>query len=302
MKIQPPFLKPGDEVAVISPAYAIDGRKINDAVQVFESWGLRVRVGKNALKREGPFAGSVGERLADFQEMTSDSRIKAVICSRGGYGMLKIIGQVDFSPLKRHPRWYVGFSDITILHTWLAEVHNIVSIHGEMPLNYAHGQKSGETMQSLYEALFEGIRPVRWEGEFFRPGIVKGELTGGNLSLLYSLIGTIAEPGTRGRILFIEDTGEYYYHLDRMMTSLKMAGKLAGLSALVTGGFTEMKETDPPWGKSSVQIISDIVSGYKYPVLTGFPAGHINDNRAFYVGKKAKITIKGETAILSYFR
>jgi muramoyltetrapeptide carboxypeptidase len=299
-KIQPPFLKSGDEVAIVSPAFSIDELKIEAAVKFLENWGVKVHVGKNAMKNDGPFAGTDKERLLDFQAMTDKKRIKAIFCSRGGYGMLRIIDRIDLSSLKRNPKWYVGFSDITVLHLWLSEKIRMISVHGEMPLNYSNAEKTAGTFDSLYHSLFGGWKPVKWQGDFVRPMEASGEVTGGNLSLIYSLIGTPAEPKTKGRILFIEEVGEYYYHLDRMLASLKIGGKLKGLAALVTGGFSKMEETKTPWGKSPEKIISDIVAEYDYPVLFNFPAGHIPDNRAFYIGKQAKIEVKGSAATLSY--
>ncbi len=299
-KFQPPFLRKGDEVAIISPAYFIDEKQLDDSVSILEGWGLRVHVSKNALKREGPFAGTERDRISDIQEMTRSSNIKAIFCSRGGYGLLKIIDKIDFSALKRYPKWYCGFSDVTILLVWLSEVEGLMTIHGEMPLNYLNREIKPETLDSLHDALFGGLKPVRWKGEFSRPATAAGEVTGGNLSLLYSLMGTAAEPKTRGRILFLEDTDEYLYHIDRMMTSLRLAGKLRGLSALVSGGFTSVKNTKIPWDTNVWQIISSVTATYKYPVFTGFPAGHTGDNRAFYIGRRARLTVSEDEATFSY--
>jgi muramoyltetrapeptide carboxypeptidase len=299
-KIQPEYLKPGDEVAIISPSFSIDEKKLVDAVTYLEKWGLRVRIGKNAMKRNGPFAGSDEDRLSDLQEMTNDPEIKAVICSRGGYGISRIISKVDFSALKKNPKWYVGFSDITVLHMWLSEVCGIMSVHGDMPLNFNNHEKTRGTFRSLHQALFGDFQLCEWKGTFFRDGNVTGEMTGGNLSLIYSLIGTPAEPVTKGKILFIEEVGEYYYHIDRMMTSLKLAGKLEGLSALLVGGMNKIEETKIPWGRSIEETIFGVISEYDYPLFFNFPAGHVADNKAFYIGKQAKIDVKGKKATLTF--
>jgi len=214
--------------------------------------------------------------------------------------MLKIIDKIDFRSLKKDPKWYIGFSDITVLHIWLSEKCNMISVHGEMPLNFSNSEKTVATIDSLHHALFAGCHSIDWKGNFIRPGQIDGEITGGNLSLIFSLIGTPAGPKTDGKILFIEEVGEYFYHLDRMMTSLKLSGKLKNLAALVVGGMTEMNETKIPWGKSHEEIIGDIIGEYDYPVFFNFPAGHISDNRAFYIGKRANIEVKDKKAILSY--
>jgi len=297
---QPPYLKPGDEIAIVSPSFAIEEKKLVEAVGILEKWGLKVQVGKNALKQDGPFAGTDEERLYDLQEATDNREIRAVICSRGGYGVSRIISKADFSCLEKDPKWYAGFSDISFLHLWLSEVCGVISIHGDMPLNFSNPEKKKSSFSSLRKALFGEFEPIGWKGSFRRAADVAGEMTGGNLSLVYSATGTRAEPNTRGKILFLEDVGENYYHIDRMLTALKLAGKFEGLAAVVIGGMSKMEDTKIPWGKSIEDTISEVFEGYDYPLFFGFPAGHIADNRAFYIGRQASISLKGNKATLSF--
>ena len=289
-KIQPPFLKRGDKVGIVSPAWYIEESKLHEAVCFLENLGLKVVTGKNAAKQSGPFAGSDKERLSDLQIMTDDNDIKAVIFSRGGYGLLRIIDKIDFSPLNLYPKWYVGFSDITCILNWLNEVCGVISIHAEMPLNYRNAEKTPETFETLRNALFGELETIQWKGKVLRAGKATGEMTGGNLSLVFSLMGTRGEPETSSKILFLEDVGEYFYYIDRMLISLKLAGKLKDLSALIIGGMNELNETKTPWGKSVEDIVMEAVGEYDYPVVFNFPAGHISDNRAFYFGRKTELT------------
>jgi muramoyltetrapeptide carboxypeptidase len=298
--IIPPYLKEGDHVEIVSPSGVVDRDVVLKAAKKLEVSGLCVTIGKNAFKNNGCFAGTDIERLNDLQEATSDPDIKAVFCSRGGYGVSRIIDRVDFSPLKENPKWYIGFSDITVLHLWLSTICGIVSLHGEMPLNYFNPKKTTECYDTLIDALFGKSGEILWKADRDAVIDVTGPVTGGNLSLIYSLIGTPAEPHTEGSVLFIEEVGEYYYHLDRMLTSMRLSGCLSNLKALIVGGMERITEGSVPYNRTIEEIILDVVGQYSYPVVFNFPAGHISDNRAIYIGREARLVQNRREASLMY--
>jgi len=299
-RIQPRFLKEDDEIAIVSPSYAIEPQKLDDAVSILNGWGLKVRVGRNALKKSGPFAGSDEERLNDLQQAVDDPSIKAILCSRGGYGASRIVDRLDFSPMLESPKWVAGFSDITVLHLWLNYIVGMESIHSDMPLHFGDSSNTPGTFSSLKDALFGKLKRTEWQGSTYRQGPVRGVVTGGNLSLIYGLTGTPADPDTSGKILIIEETGESYYHIDRMLVSLRLAGKLDSLAALIVAGMDDITDSRTPWGRNIEETVLDVVSDMQYPVMFGFPAGHISDNRAFYLGRMARIEDEGGVLSLIY--
>lgn len=296
----PPWLKEGDHIAIVSPSGVVDRDVIERAADMLTASGFQVAIGKNVFNRNGCFAGTDSERLEDLQKVTDDPDIKAVFCSRGGYGILRIIDRIDFSSLKKNPKWYVGFSDITVLHLWLSRLYGVISLHAEMPLNYTNPKKTRESFTSVISALRGELEPINWKSSHDALIDVSGPLIGGNLSLIYSLMGTAAEPETDGSIFFIEEVAEYYYHLDRMLTSLRLAGKLRNLAALVVGGMERMEQGNVRYNKSAEEIILDIAGQYNYPILFNFPAGHIGDNRAVFIGREARITQEGYNARMTF--
>ncbi|MCU0459129.1 MAG: LD-carboxypeptidase [Bacteroidales bacterium] len=298
--IIPPYLKEGDRIEIITPASHIGEEVVHRAVQMLERSGFRVTLGKHVFTRSGPFAGTDMERLQDIQHATDDPDVKAVLCSRGGYGMSRIVDLIDFSALKRHPKWFVGYSDITSLHMWLNNVCGIASLHAEMPLNYSSPGYLPQCYDTMAGALRGEAEPVRWSLPAEASLEVAGRLTGGNISLLYSLNGTPAQPETEGAILFIEEIGEHFYHLDRMLVSMRMAGLLKNLAALLVGGMEKITEGEHVFNQTVEEVVMNVVGGYGYPVLFNFPAGHIPDNRAVYLGRSAGIRQSGREAVLTW--
>jgi muramoyltetrapeptide carboxypeptidase len=285
---KPPFLKAGDTIMIVAPAgFVPDTTEIDPGIALAKSWGLNVIVGKNAFKQHNHFAGTDEERKSDLQLALNDRKVKAIWCSRGGYGTVRIIDQIDFSEFQNKPKWVVGFSDITTL---LSTIHNlgIATIHATMPGGMKRA--SEEAKLTLYKALFG------YDYEFQIPtnplnknGIGEGILIGGNLSIVNSMIGSISEVNLYNKILFIEDVGEDLYRIDRMMYTLKRTGALENLNGIIVGDFDYNIEKDTLFGGSHREIILNAVKEYDFPVIFDFPAGHVRDNRALIFGKKIHI-------------
>lgn len=301
--IIPPPLKPGDTIALIPTARAIGEEELQAGLSLAREWGLRARLGAGVGRKDFQQAGTMEQRAADLQAALDNPEVKAVWCARGGYGTVHLLERVDLSVLRHRPKWIVGFSDITVLHSALHRL-GVASLHAQMPFNIA--AKTEACKASLREALFgqAGTGSLTRAGShpLDRPGSAEGELVGGNLSILYSLRGTPYDLDTSGKILFLEDLDELLYHVDRMVMNLKLGGLLSGLAGLVVGGLSDMRDKDPsdPFGPDAEHIVARAVAGGKFPVCFGFPAGHIPDNRALVLGKRTKLNVAPEGASLSF--
>ena len=290
--IQPPFLKKGDKIAILTPARCITFDEVHPAMKLFQRWGLEVLLGSYVFNRDNQFAGSDNQRAKDFQLMMDDASVRAIICARGGYGTVRIIDKLDFTKFQGNPKWIVGYSDITVLHSHIHRHLGIETLHATMPLNMPEMQLGNTSVESLRKALFgEEIIYCKTRNSLDRSGAAEGLLTGGNLSILYSLMGSHSQIDTRGKILFLEDVDEYLYHIDRMMMNLKRAGILKDLKGLITGSMQDMKDNAVPFGKDARQIIAAAVKEYKYPLCFDFPSGHGPENVALVLGRKVKLIV-----------
>lgn len=298
LPVTPPYLKKGDIVAITCPAKKLPV-DIDNAVKLLESWGLRVILGETVTAAWHQFAGTDKLRAADLQRFIDDNSVKAIFAARGGYGTIRIIDRLDFSNFRNHPKWIIGFSDITILHSHLQALYKTESIHGQMPLTIPEG--SEVSLETLRKALFNEPFEYQYESQVKnRDGDASGILMGGNLTLLMMMGGSVSEQDYSGKILFLEDVGEYLYSIDRMMWNLKRAGKLTDLKGLIAGSFTELKDNDIPFGQTAEQIIMEHVKEYDFPVCFNFPAGHIADNRALIFGRQVNLNIEGQSVTLTY--
>jgi len=297
--IRPSNLKQGDQVGIISTARKISKEELSFAKKTIEKWGLKVVFGKNIFEEYNQFAGKDLQRAFDLQEMIDNPKIKAIICARGGYGTVRILDLVDFSGLKANPKWIAGFSDITALHSTLHNL-NISSLHSTMPVNFK--TNTNTSLESLKQALFG--KPISYRfssNKLNRIGNSEGKVVGGNLSIIYSLLGSSSDIKTYGKILFLEDLDEYLYHIDRMMINLKRNGKLNNLAGLIIGGMSDMNDNTIPFGKNAIEIIAETVSEYDYPVAFNFPAGHIKNNNTILLGQTAKLEITINNSSLTFY-
>lgn len=302
----PPYLKAGDTIGITSPAGFITLEAIQPSVKLMESWGYRVKIGKTIGARDFTFGGTDQERASDLQQMLDDPEVKAIMCARGGYGAVRIIDQIDFSAFKSHPKWVIGFSDITVLHCHIDRNFKIASIHSKMCNSFPSDWTTAEPIQietilSIRQALAgESLKFSAPYSDGNRLGTAEGELVGGNLSIIESLSGSKSDLGTDGKILFVEDTGEYLYNIDRMFWNLKRNGKLSGLKGLIIGGF-KIKPDDAgeEFGKTVKEIVLEKIKDYTYPVCFDFPVGHQRNNYALKCGVKHTLRVEQNESSLS---
>jgi muramoyltetrapeptide carboxypeptidase len=284
--IIPPSLQKGDTIAIVSTARKISAEEVEPAKRYLEKNGFNVVYGQHLFEEYHQFAGTDKQRANDFQEAINNKNIKAIWCARGGYGTVRLLPLLDFTPLKNNPKWIVGYSDVTVLHAYINQQLKMATIHATMPINF--NTNTIESWQSAVDALTGKPYAVPLTDEKLRlSNDIKGEIIGGNLSILYSLTGTDAQINTNGKILFIEDLDEYLYHIDRMMMNLKLSGMLENLKALLVGGMTDMHDNTIPFGKNAKEIIIDATREYNYPVVFDVPSGHTNNNLALIFGKES---------------
>jgi muramoyltetrapeptide carboxypeptidase len=296
----PKSLTKGDTIAILSTARKIRQDELAPAIAIIQSWGYKVQLGKTIGASQNQFAGDDALRTADLQWAMNDDSIAAIWCARGGYGTVRIVDRLDFTKFTKHPKWLIGYSDITVLHNHLCSL-GVASIHGQMCLELdKRTQESRDTIGGILFGNFNGITHSAVGENFRRNGEAKGILIGGNLSVLYAILGSASEVDFTGKILIIEDLDEMLYHIDRMMQNLKRRGLLAKIAGLIVGGMSDMRDNTVPFGQTANEIIAAAVSAYSYPVCYNFPVGHVKDNRALVMGAAVTLSVTEKEVQLTY--
>ncbi|MBS1645692.1 MAG: LD-carboxypeptidase [Bacteroidetes bacterium] len=297
----PPFLKPGDTVGITCPAGYVPWERVAYSVEVLQRWGFKVRVGNTVGTGTNYFSGTDAERLADLQAMLDDDSVRAILMGRGGYGTSRIVDQLDFSKFVQAPKWLCGFSDITALHSHVQARFGIASLHSPMCGAFSPETEYNPYIQSIRQALCGAALTYQFaRSDFNRLGTVEGIVCGGNLALLSHLTGSVSQLDTTDKILFIEDIGEHLYKIDRMLLTLRRSGQFSKLKALLVGSFSDVEDTERPFGASLEEIVLGAVAGLDIPVAFGFPCGHEAANFALPLGRMAKLEVRESGSVLSF--
>ena len=301
----PPYLKKEDVIGITCPAGYITLEEIQPAINKIKEWGFEIRLGNTIGKRDFTYGGTDAERLADFQQMLNDKTVKAIMCARGGYGAIRIIDKIDFSNFPLHPKWIIGFSDITVMHSHINRHYNIATLHSKMcnsfPADWSLAdQIQKDTIESIRQCLVgEKMQYSTLPNINNKTGSGTGQLIGGNLKTLETLAGSTSDISTKNKILFVEDTGEYMYSIDRMFWNLKRSGKLSGLKGMIIGGFKVKKDdTDEDFGKTLEEVVLEKIKEYNYPVCFDFPVGHQKNNYALKCGVKHTLMVNLDKVVL----
>ncbi len=295
--IQPPALNPGDLIYITAPAKLMDTQAVTYAKKHLEENGFKVLISKNCLGKHHYFSGTDEERLWDLQFGIDHPDVRAILCARGGYGSIRLVDRINWANMLREPKWLIGFSDITVFHHRLNKL-GVQSIHGSMPINF---EKNTEAALTTLVNTLKGSWPqfLLPSNQSNKVGIATGNLIGGNLSIVYSMLGTDDQYDFEDSILFLEDLGEHYYQVERMFFALKKSGAFQKIKGLIIGGISELEDTDPPLGRTIEEIVLDQLMFTRIPVLFNFPGGHIEDNRAMVFGKKIQLTVsEGEASVV----
>jgi len=296
----PKFLKAGDTIGLVCPAGFMSMDRVQTCINTLQEWGFKAKVGLTVgSNSQNYFSGTDEGRLQDFQSMIDDKDVDAVLCARGGYGLTRIIDQIKFKKFVKHPKWIIGFSDVTVLHAHIYSNYKIATLHAPMAGAFNDGGFENEYVGSLRDALVGKKADYHFAPHHFnKKGKASGELVGGNLALLTHLCGTRSDIQTKNKILFLEDVGEYLYNIDRMMYQLKRTGKFERLAGLLIGGFTDMKDTERPFGKEVYELINDIVTHYDFPIAFGFPVSHGKENYALKIGVQYELSVSDSKCAL----
>jgi muramoyltetrapeptide carboxypeptidase len=296
--IQPPALNPGDLIYITAPAKLMDPQAVSYAKKHLEQNGFKVLISKNCLGKHHYFSGTEEERLLDFQFGIDHPDVRAILCARGGYGSIRLVDRINWANMLREPKWLIGFSDITVFHHRLNKL-GVQSIHGSMPINFEKNTDAALTslIYTLHGSWPQFLLPSNQSN---KAGIATGNLIGGNLSIVYSMLGTDDQYDFEDSILFLEDIGEHYYQVERMIFALGKAGVFEKIKGLIIGGISELEDTDPPLGRTIEEMVLDQLEYTRVPVLFGFPGGHIADNRAIIFGKKIQLTVSEEETSVVY--